>query len=122
VDGDSPISKNNQKMKSCLTILFVLVGLVLKAQVVDRELTAVRGSLKIPQIIRDTSLHYGCITSNYYREPIYILNGKEISRSDFARLDVKLILSIVVIKGTDAEKEYGSKAKDGVLIITTKSS
>lgn len=98
-----------------------MVGLDLHAQVVDRELKVKSVSLQLPQNPWDTSRHYIyiCPSSSTISKPLYILNGKEISASDFSKLDVKLILSNVVIKDADTEKKYGDKAKDGILIITT---
>ncbi len=53
-------------------------------------------------------------------EPIYVVN-EEIQTKDFLQLiDPEDIASINVLKGGMAIKEYGSKAKNGVIVIKTK--
>jgi bla regulator protein BlaR1 len=50
---------------------------------------------------------------------IYI-DGKEASEKEFKKLSAADIKSVSVKSGDDIVKQYGSKAKDGVLFITTK--
>ncbi|MFI1743563.1 M56 family metallopeptidase [Thalassobellus sediminis] len=52
--------------------------------------------------------------------PLILLDGKEISNEEFEKIDPKSIKSIDVLKDEKAEKIYGEKGKNGVLIITTK--
>jgi hypothetical protein len=52
--------------------------------------------------------------------PLYILDGKEISKKQMKNLDSEKIKSIHVLKGKSATKKYGKKAKDGVVEISTK--
>ncbi len=52
--------------------------------------------------------------------PLYVLDGKEISRSDFNNLDANKIGSISVLKDEPAVEKYGEKGKNGVILITTK--
>ena len=51
---------------------------------------------------------------------LYILDDKIISSEEFSKIDVKTIQKINVLKGETAEQSYGPKAKNGVIIITTK--
>ncbi|MDP4201857.1 MAG: M56 family metallopeptidase [Bacteroidota bacterium] len=51
---------------------------------------------------------------------LYILDDKFISNEEFSKIDVKTIQKIDVLKGETAEQNYGPKAKNGVIIITTK--
>ena len=51
---------------------------------------------------------------------LYILDDKIISKEEFSKIDVKTIQKIDVLKGEMAEQNYGPKAKNGVIIITTK--
>jgi len=53
-------------------------------------------------------------------EPLYILNGKEVTKDKIDALDSDAIDKVEVLKGESATKEYGKKGKDGVVIITTK--
>jgi len=51
---------------------------------------------------------------------MFILNGKKVSKKVIDELDTDSIDKIEVLKGDSATKEYGKKAKEGVVIITTK--
>lgn len=52
--------------------------------------------------------------------PIYILDGKEISRSDFNQLDANKIGSVSALKDESAVEKYGDRGKNGVILITSK--
>ncbi|MEY8869168.1 M56 family metallopeptidase [Meridianimaribacter flavus] len=52
--------------------------------------------------------------------PLFILDGKEISRKELKDIDPKTIKEVEVLKGEKAVEKYGDKAKDGVVIIITK--
>lgn len=52
--------------------------------------------------------------------PLIILEGKEASFDKLGALDPNTIESINVLKDESAEKQYGEKAKNGVLIINLK--
>lgn len=52
--------------------------------------------------------------------PVYILNGKVISKQEFKSLDPESIKAVEVLKGEKAVERYGSKAEPGAIIITTK--
>ncbi len=56
--------------------------------------------------------------------PLLIVDGKETSPEDFAKLNSQTIDHIDVLKAGSkaAEEVYGEKGKDGVIIVTTKSS
>lgn len=73
-----------------------------------------------------TSVGYGNVNqtqkislSNIDKELI-ILDGKEASRSEINLLTVSSVESIAIIKGTQAVIKYGEKAREGVVVITTK--
>jgi len=53
-------------------------------------------------------------------DPIYVLNGVEISKSDLEKLDKDTIEKMLVLKGDEAINKYGNKAKNGVIEIYTK--
>jgi hypothetical protein len=55
------------------------------------------------------------------KDPIYILDGKKVSKSVVDDLDSDTIEAIEVLKGDSAIEEYGDEAGDGVVKITTKS-
>lgn len=52
--------------------------------------------------------------------PYILLNGKEITTKELDELDSDKIKSMNVLKGDSAVNKYGSKAKEGAIIITTK--
>ena len=54
------------------------------------------------------------------KEPLYILDGKEVDEKTVKKLSADEVESIDVSKGKGAIKKYGDKAKDGVVEITTK--
>lgn len=51
---------------------------------------------------------------------IYIVDGKKVSEKKFNKLSPNDIASITVLKGGEANKKYGAKENDNVLIITTR--
>lgn len=53
-------------------------------------------------------------------EPLYILDGKEITKSEEMKIDPEYIDKISVLKGEAAIKLYGNRAKNGVILITLK--
>ncbi len=54
------------------------------------------------------------------KSPLFILNGKEISKKEMDELDSKSIEKVEVLKGDSATEKYGDKGKNGVVLITTK--
>jgi TonB-dependent SusC/RagA subfamily outer membrane receptor len=53
-------------------------------------------------------------------KPLFILDGKEVSKEVIDDLDSEKIEKMEVLKGDSATKKYGDKGKDGVILITTK--
>ena len=53
-------------------------------------------------------------------DPLYILNGNEITAKDMKLLNPSDIESIAILKDQSATALYGAKATNGVVIITTK--
>ena len=60
------------------------------------------------------------IATENSEKPYILLDGKEISHMEMTELDSGTINSVNVIKGDDATSKYGNKAKNGVIIISTK--
>jgi len=52
--------------------------------------------------------------------PMYLIDGKEVGREEFDKLEPDDIKSIDVLKGKSAIEKYGEKAKDGVISISLK--
>jgi bla regulator protein BlaR1 len=54
------------------------------------------------------------------KTPLIIVDGKEIPAADMKSLNPNNIDSMSVLNGEGATKKYGDKAKDGVILISTK--
>lgn len=53
-------------------------------------------------------------------EPLYIINGEPASKAEIGSLSPDMILNMEVLKDASAQKMYGSRASNGVVIVTTK--
>lgn len=71
------------------------------------------------EIIEKEENGFFFIDSDGDKEPLLFIDGKKSNRKEVKKLDPSAIKSINVIKGTEATKKYGKKAKDGVIEITT---
>lgn len=60
------------------------------------------------------------IVTNGDKDPFVVIDGKNSSMDALKKLDVKLIENISILQGDDATKKYGDKAKDGVVLISTR--
>ncbi|MEY3678395.1 MAG: hypothetical protein RI924_536 [Bacteroidota bacterium] len=56
----------------------------------------------------------------FKKDPIYILEGKMISKAEMGRLSPNSIESVSILKGAKAIEKYGKKGKRGVVEITLK--
>jgi TonB family protein len=52
--------------------------------------------------------------------PLFVVDGKEITKSEMEKIDPDKIESIDVLKNKEFTKKYGEKGKDGVVLITLK--
>jgi TonB-dependent SusC/RagA subfamily outer membrane receptor len=53
-------------------------------------------------------------------QPLYIVNGAEMNYNDYANLDPSSIKSVDVLKDANSTAMYGSRASNGVILITLK--
>ncbi len=58
--------------------------------------------------------------SNSAKQPLYFVDGKEISKEELRNIVPTSIESLNVLKGESAIAIYGEKARGGVVLITTK--
>ena len=58
--------------------------------------------------------------SNNGKEPLYLVDGKEITREEMNNISPETIDKVEVLKGDSAKEKYGDKGKYGVVLITTK--
>ncbi|GGA98028.1 SusC/RagA family TonB-linked outer membrane protein [Mucilaginibacter rubeus] len=78
----------------------------------------VRGATAIPSI-NDKILDRNNLSSNY-NLPAFILDGFEVSLQKVVDLDINRIESVTLLKDGAATAVYGSRAANGVMVITTK--
>jgi hypothetical protein len=60
------------------------------------------------------------IVTNGDKDPFVVIDGKNSTMDALKKLDPDKIESISILKGDDATKKYGDKAKDGVVVIGTR--
>ncbi|MFC0514336.1 M56 family metallopeptidase [Mucilaginibacter angelicae] len=60
------------------------------------------------------------IVTNGDKDPLVVIDGKNSSMEALKKLDPDKVESISILKGDDATKKYGDKAKDGVVVIGTR--
>ncbi|MBF4507248.1 carboxypeptidase-like regulatory domain-containing protein [Flavobacterium sp. JLP] len=60
------------------------------------------------------------VSINDASNPLYVIDGKISSAEDVKNLNSSDVVSINVLKGNEATSLYGTKAANGVIIITTK--
>ena len=53
-------------------------------------------------------------------QPLIIMDGKEVTDGNMDDLDKDKIETIEVLKGSKAVEKYGEKARNGVVVITSK--
>lgn len=62
----------------------------------------------------------GIASLNGNTQPLYMINGKVSNAKAFGKLNPNTIESVNVLRGPSATAIYGSKASNGVIVITTK--
>ncbi|CDF78397.1 peptidase, M56 family [Formosa agariphila KMM 3901] len=62
------------------------------------------------------------LKSNLQEEPLILVDGKEISKTDMDNIDPNSIEQVNVIKDEKLTEKFGEKGKNGVVEISTKSS
>ena len=54
------------------------------------------------------------------KDPLYMVDGKEITKEEMNNISPETIDKVEVLKGDTATEKYGDKGKNGVILITTK--
>ncbi len=62
----------------------------------------------------------GVTTFGYKKDPLILIDGIELTTTDLARLQVDDIASFSILKDATATALYGSRAANGVILVTTK--
>jgi TonB-linked SusC/RagA family outer membrane protein len=78
----------------------------------------VRGSTTLPSLSKNLIDRNNL--SSTYNLPAFILDGFEVSLQKVTDLDINRIASITILKDAAATAVYGSRAANGVIVITTK--
>jgi len=82
---------------------------------VKKETAALAADTTVPEKVTSKS-----IAGNLPDGPLYIVDGKMVSKSDADKINPNDIKSVNVLKGESATAAYGDKGKNGVIEITTK--
>ncbi|MFI3282987.1 MAG: TonB-dependent receptor [Rikenellaceae bacterium] len=51
-------------------------------------------------------------------DPLFIVNGKEVSKSAFEKIEPAIITKMQVLKEYESTKEYGTRGDHGVILVT----
>ena len=90
------------------------IGQALSGQVAGVDVGAVTSPGATPSIVIR-----GYRSVNYNRGPLYVVDG--IPRDDFSDIPVSDVQSVEVLKDAISTAIYGSRAANGVILVTTKS-
>lgn len=71
-------------------------------------------------VIEGDSGGFFFIDSGKGEKPLFLIDGKKASEEEMKALNPDSIDKIEILKGDKATEQYGKKAKDGVVLITTK--
>lgn len=76
---------------------------------------------QMPENVNNT-IRIGGANSSLRRDfkPLVVLNGKIVDFENLQELDPDLIKTMNILKGSSATALYGSKAQNGVILVTTK--
>ncbi len=65
---------------------------------------------------------YGSVKQSNYKsqEPLYIVNGAEMSKEEYSKISPSSIKKVDVLKDANATSIYGSRGASGVILVTLK--
>jgi len=87
---------------------------------ITTELQGQAAGVNITDALPGTTVIRGNRSISLGDEPMYIVDGEMVTRSEYEDLDPDQVASMNVIKDEDASAIYGSRAADGVIVIMTK--
>ena len=73
---------------------------------------------EVPVSASDPQVHQAI--DNNSPNPLYILDGRELTKTEFDAITTEEIEHVSVLKGASATDKYGEKGKNGVILITLK--
>lgn len=71
-------------------------------------------------IYKNKTIQLGAPSSRAYQKPLILLNGKRISEEEMRQLLPENVKSIRIFSGDGAQKLYGKKGENGVIVIKSK--
>ena len=108
-------NKDSQKQKSA-NINQALQGRIAGVQITNSQGYVSQGSPGLSPTIRIR----GSASITQSNEPLYIIDGVPVNADDFKQLKPNDIKDINVLKDASSTAIYGSRASNGVIILTTK--
>ncbi len=78
----------------------------------------IRGASSLPTDVKDAQL--SAENQRAANQPLFIMDGFEISLTRFMDLDENQVESVTLLKDANATALYGSKGSNGVVVITSK--
>jgi len=79
----------------------------------------VRGSTSLPSVNGSSAIDRNNLSSTY-NQPAYMLDGFQATLEQIVDLDIDRIANVTILKDAAATAVYGSRAANGVIVITTK--
>ncbi|UCS92693.1 TonB family protein [Echinicola marina] len=108
--GDKAVDKYNEKGKNGVVEITLKEGAPLPDQ-------SLKGSSSVEEEAPKIEITEKLAAD---KKPLYVVDGIIYTDKEMKKMDPKNIASISVLKNGDAVNLYGSKAQDGVILITTK--
>ncbi|WP_343609067.1 TonB-dependent receptor plug domain-containing protein [Chryseobacterium oranimense] len=88
----------------------------------EEVVSKVQGVVSNPMPVSNQPIRIGGANSSVRKdqEPLVVMNGKTVSLKDLQETDPNAIKTMRILKDAVATSVYGSKAQNGVIIVTTK--
>jgi len=114
-------SQKDQKMIGSTTVI-PASELNIKANKQKETVSKLQGIVSRPMPADNQPIRIGGASSSLKkdRKPLVVMNGKIASLEDLQEIDPNAIKTMSVLKDAAATSIYGSKAQNGVIVVTTK--
>ncbi len=100
--------------------LFRLEGDTTKIYIVKKEDSLVENSVESEPKTGGDGIKLRSVKPG--EEPLYLVDGKEITREEFKKISANDVESVNVLRDKSAIEKYGEKGKNGVVLIVRKKS
>ncbi|MGC5743458.1 TonB-dependent receptor plug domain-containing protein [Chryseobacterium sp. NFX27] len=114
-------SRKDQKMIGSTTVI-PASELNVKANKQEETVSKLQGIVSRPMPADNQPIRIGGASSSLRKDhkPLVVMNGKIASLEDLQEVDPNAIKTMSVLKDAAATSIYGSKAQNGVIVVTTK--